>query len=108
MIGIRVAATTVRITCATAAELLAAVHANVLATSLLGGALLLISILALTAGLSKKKERRDAAYKVLKLILYTIRRPVSLLCTFQQIRPGPDPVDVLRRHEPTSASAQRR
>jgi hypothetical protein len=25
--------------------------------------------------LSKKKERRDAAYKVLKLILYTLRRP---------------------------------
>jgi hypothetical protein len=34
-------------------------------------ALLLISILALTAGLCK--ERRDAAYKVLKLILYAIR-----------------------------------
>jgi hypothetical protein len=74
MIGIRGSATTVRNTCAAAAGVLAAVHANVLATSLLGGALLLISILALTAGLSKKKERRDAAYKVLKLILYTIRR----------------------------------
>jgi len=74
MIGIRPSGTTVRNTCAGAAGLLAAVHANVLAMSLLGGALLLISILALTAGLSKKKERRDAAYEVLKLILYTIRR----------------------------------
>ena len=35
--------------------------------------ILLISILALIAGLSKEKERRDAAYKVLKLILHTIR-----------------------------------
>ncbi len=75
MIGIRGPATTVRNTCPAAAGLLAAVHANILATSLLGGALLLISILAIAAGLSKKKERRDAAYKVLRLILYTIRRP---------------------------------
>lgn len=65
---------TVRSTCGTVAGLLDAVHANVLAMSLLGGALLLISILALTAGLSKNKERRDATYEVLKLILQTIRR----------------------------------
>src|SRR5215467_13588974 len=74
MIGICGPAATGNNTCA-AAGLLAAVHANILVTSLLGGALLAISILALTAGLSKQKERRDAAYKVLKLILYTIRPP---------------------------------
>ena len=74
MIGIHGPTTIVHNTCATTGGLLAAVHANVLATSLLGEALLLISILALTAGLSKKKERRDAAYKALKLILHTIRR----------------------------------
>jgi len=72
MIGIRSPATTVRNTCAVAAGLVAAIHANFLAASLLGGVLLPISILALTAGLSKKQERRDAAYKVLKLILHTI------------------------------------
>jgi len=74
MIGIHPPGANVRSTCATADGLLAPVHANVLAMALFGGALLLISILALTAGLSKNKERRDATYEVLKLILQTIRR----------------------------------
>jgi hypothetical protein len=74
MVGIRRAVTTVSKTCATAAGLLATAHADVLAACLAGGALMLIMILALTAGLSRNKERRDAAYKVLKLILRVMRR----------------------------------
>jgi hypothetical protein len=102
MNGIRGPAT-LRNTCATAAGLLAAVHVNIPAISLLGGALLLISILALTAGLSRQKERRDAAYKVLKLILYTIRRPREPSVS-QQIRPEPDLANDLRGREQMHAS----
>jgi hypothetical protein len=74
MMGIHTPGANVLSTSATVAGLLDPVHANVLAMALLGGALLLISILALTAGLSKNKERRDATYEVLKLILQTVRR----------------------------------
>ncbi len=63
----------------TVSALLAAIHAPVLAAFLAGMVLLLITVLALTAALSKKQPRRAAAYKVLKLILQTIRRSRSRL-----------------------------
>ncbi len=62
---------------ASGGSLLAAAHAPVFAAFVVGMALLLITALALIAALSTKKERRDAAYKVLKLILDTLRRPQS-------------------------------
>ena len=61
--------------CATAGGLFAAAHTGILAMSLAGTALLLIMALAVTAAWSTKKKRRDASYKVLKLILNVIFRP---------------------------------
>jgi predicted component of type VI protein secretion system len=54
--------------------LLAAAHAPVLAALALGLMSLLVATLALIAALSKGKERRDAAYRVLKLLLDAVRR----------------------------------
>ncbi len=59
---------------ATSGGLVAAVHAPLLATCVLGSALLLITVVALVAALSRRKARRDAAYKVLHLLLHTLRR----------------------------------
>jgi hypothetical protein len=77
MISTEAIATTVAKIGAAGGTLLAAAHAPVLAAFAVGMALLLITALALIAALSTKKDRRDAAYKVLKLILDTLRRPQS-------------------------------